>query len=142
MIMTGNDYESYTWNCNNNDWNIFPVTETGQYIVEAVDEIGCDVVDTIVVTVDECLGLDELSANAMTVYPNPTNGVFTVDLNTTVDHATLSIVDLQGKVCYTAEIDNGTSSKTIDASQLENGVYILSIETNEFQTKTQIVVAK
>lgn len=142
VLEAGNDFESYTWNGDNNDWNIFPVTETGEYIVEAVDEIGCDVIDTIVVTVDECLGLDELSAEALTVYPNPTSGVFTIDFNAAVDNATVNIIDLQGKVCYTTVLENGTSSKTIEASQLENGIYILSIETSEYQTKTQIVVTK
>lgn len=142
VLEAGNGYDSYTWNGVNNNWNVYPVTVSGQYIVAAVDEIGCEVVDTIEITVDPCLGVDELSKDNFTVYPNPTNGIFTIDFTKELSNATIQIVDLQGKVCYSNVLETAVSSKTIDANHLENGVYILSIHTDDVYSKTQIVVTK
>ena len=65
----------------------------------------------------------------LTVYPNPTTGWVSVK---DLDRATFSITDLSGKVLSKGDTQDGR----IDFGHLENGVYLLKIQTDEY-TSTQ-----
>ena len=62
------------------------------------------------------------------VYPNPSNGRFTVAFNTTSStDVYISIVNLKGQVCYSNRISNvGSGSETID-TDLPKGMYFLKV---------------
>jgi len=65
--------------------------------------------------------LDENSTNNLTAYPNPANGNIT--LSKPIDYI---LFDLQGK-----KIKTGQQQKTIDLTNVENGIYILVSSENE-----------
>lgn len=66
------------------------------------------------------------------VYPNPTNN----ELNISVENnSTIKLLDLTGKLINTSN----SSMTTWDVSNLENGIYILSIENNGVITTQKIV---
>lgn len=142
VLEAGFGFDSYSWNGDNSNWNIYPVSTSGQYIVEATDASGCNIVDTIEVTVDPCLSTTAFDMSSMTVYPNPSTGIFSIDFNTNFDRAVVKIIDLTGKVCYNKEVNDATSTYTVDANHLENGVYVLSVEMDGTFARSQIVVTK
>lgn len=64
-----------------------------------IDSNNCFGTDSIIVTVDECLGMEELNFGGFTFYPNPTDGKFQLHFNELFS-GDLSIYDLSGKICF------------------------------------------
>lgn len=74
----------------------------------------------------------------VTIYPNPTTGNFTIRTNTS-SKQTLQIVDINGKIVLTQTINGIT---TINASNINEGVYNLNIICNEGVTNKRLVIVK
>lgn len=142
VLEAGFGYNSYTWNGVNNDWNVYPVSTSGTYTVVAVDDANCNVTDQIVVTVDECAGLNEDQLAQLSVYPNPNNGEFTVQVPSNLAEGTMSVMDLNGRVVIEEAFNNTSNGIEINVKGVENGMYIVRIATNDAQYQTQIVVQK
>jgi hypothetical protein len=87
--------------------------------------------DTLVVSA--CVNIDELSSEdlGINVYPNPSSGVFTVELNTNSDvDGILTITSIDGKLVFNDTISgNGIISKSINIGNLAEGIYYLKVET-------------
>lgn len=68
------------------------------------------------------------------VYPNPTNGQLTIE----ADHMTLvSVYDLVGQCVMWVSAD--TEPLVLDMSQLQNGVYMIKVETREGSAMQRVV---
>ena len=95
---------------------------------------GCANTAKDTLTVNACVGIEELTDNiSLNVYPNPTTGIFTLDLTTSSDiKGRMSITSIDGKVVLSDAIEgNGLISKSIDISHLANGIYYLKLETKD-----------
>lgn len=68
-------------------------------------------------------------ANEITLYPNPSNGLVTIKLNTT-ENVKITLNDILGKEVYqtTLQNDNPVFNKNIDLNHLEKGLYIVLLE--------------
>ena len=80
-----------------------------------------------------------------TIYPNPTNGLsnLSYSLNTASD-VTVKMIDVTGKVISTNSIKGqvaGSHTLELDATELKNGVYYVTIYTDE-ETVTKKLVKK
>ena len=64
-------------------------------------------------------------ANNIKMYPNPTNGIFTIE---TQEVCTVEVFDMIGKKVYSNKLSVGSS--TIDLSNYTNGIYLLTV-TNQ-----------
>jgi hypothetical protein len=140
VLEAGFGYDSYTWNGDNNNWNVFPVSTSGPVVLEVVDASNCVIIDTVVVTIDPCAGVGELENEQVLLYPNPNNGSFTIQFSTETVDAEISIIDIMGKVVHIETIDNNLSNKTITADNLEAGMYIVNVKSNDKLYQTTIVV--
>lgn len=89
--------------------------------------------DTIEITVNCTLGLNDLYASSIQIYPNPTSEHFSIE---NALGSNITINDLTGKTTLTVEEYNGES---IDVSTLSNGVYIVSILKNGQMSSTRLV---
>ena len=71
----------------------------------------------------------------VTIYPNPSNGILTIDTDKTVD---FELIDLNGRIIKSIQaIDN---NHTINLSSLQKGIYIAKIAKNkDFFTKRIIL---
>ena len=67
-------------------------------------------------------GISNISLNKPGIYPNPTNGLITVD----TPEGIVSITDIEGKMLLKCSLD---ASKTIDISNYATGVYFLVLKT-------------
>ncbi len=142
ILEAGNEYNSYTWNGDANNWNIFPVMASGTYTVEATDNANCIITDEITVTIEACLGIDELEAENFQIFPNPSNGDFTIQLLNSSNIQKIDIIDLQGKVVYKQSPNQSSDSMNIHIQGLDSGVYFVRIETPENISQKQIIVTK
>ena len=59
-----------------------------------------------------------------TVYPNPSNGIFTIVLDENVSNAILEVYDLQGRLIISKEFSGTTS---LNFSNKEDGIYLMKI---------------
>jgi len=135
-IITANQSgASYKWlDCDNGNVVIigetsqnFTATVTGNYAVEitvgnCVDTSACE---NIVV-----VGIDEESTNFnVSIFPNPTNGLITINFNDGVSQETnYTITSIEGKV-ITNQTNIVTNNVIIDLSNESKGVYFLKINS-------------
>jgi hypothetical protein len=113
----------------------FTPAVTGNYAVE-VTENGC--VDTSACYLVDYTGLDDLFSASLLVYPNPSNdGYFNIQFEGTISAVVL--YDMLGRIIA---VPFNVNQGTLDASLLEAGKYIISINSNEGVFIKQIVITK
>ncbi|MFN5459681.1 MAG: T9SS type A sorting domain-containing protein, partial [Bacteroidota bacterium] len=76
--------------------------------------------------VDACLGIETSNIDNYNIYPNPNNGQFFIESAISGVKSKIEIFDAQGKIVLTEEI-NSSNRNMIDASTLNNGIYLLRI---------------
>ncbi len=76
-----------------------------------------------------------IAESALMVYPNPSQGLFTVELNT---ESTLTIADISGRIVYSTKCQSGINH--IDVQQLTSGVYFLTAQQSNGTIATQKIV--
>ena len=66
------------------------------------------------------------------LYPNPSNGTFTIDISTNLlsEVNNISIVNIKGEILYRGILMSEESSRQFDLSYLDSGNYIIMI-TND-----------
>ncbi|MFT4849814.1 MAG: Zn-dependent metalloprotease [Sediminicola sp.] len=84
-------------------------------------------------------GIEEsFLSNNLTVFPNPTNGIFTIQSDND-QNIEVKIMDVLGKQIYhTHVISKGINQ--IDASSLSKGVYLLKFEMDEKQGLKRLII--
>ena len=88
---------------------------------------------------DITTGLTEEKENIASVYPNPSNGLFTIELSTK-EKQNLQLFDMAGNVVLSQAIENGKA--TIDANNLAAGIYNISIKGNDSVSNKKLVIVK
>ena len=73
------------------------------------------------------LSSEELSADSVTIYPNPVKDSLHINLETQVLNK-ISLYDLKGTIIYNEENIN-TTKKTLTLPRLQKGIYLLKITT-------------
>jgi hypothetical protein len=93
---------------------------------------------TVVVT--SAVGLTSIEENTgLNIYPNPSKGIFTVEMNST-EKTLAQVYNVIGEVVFSKEIIS--TSTTIDLSTLSEGVYSLKISSASKNSFSRIVIAK
>lgn len=81
----------------------------------------------------------------LAVYPTPANETIQVVLdNATLNTASLRITDLNGRLVAekTYEVNKGMQELQLPVSQLNEGVYLLSLESNGYRAVSRIVISR
>jgi len=84
------------------------------------------------------LGTPELESTEITIYPNPNNGVFTIE-STAKELKSIQVFDLAGKEVDFVEEKSGSGVKILLQS-VNSGVYIVSIETSAGNMIKRLIV--
>lgn len=87
------------------------------------------------------LGINEYEKDNFVIYPNPSNGVFTLEINSKNNlNVSYIITNTTGQIIlqknYT--IQQGKSAETIDISQFSKGVYLLQINDGNSIRKVKL----
>ena len=85
-------------------------------------------------------GISQISGfnSQISIYPNPSNGNFIIETNTSSKQA-MQVYDVNGRLVLTQTI---LSKTTIDANILTDGVYNISITGNEGVVNKKLVIVK
>ena len=109
--------------------SVYTSTANGSYAVEVTDN-GC--VDTSACVVISTTGIANNSENVLSVYPNPTIGMFNIAIsNANISELVITIVDIQGKEVFSS-VDknvNGTFNKQINLEEISKGLYYIKVNT-------------
>ena len=74
------------------------------------------------------------------VYPNPNNGIFNISISNSVENQTIEIKNVIGQTVY-SEIASNSSENTIDLSNLDKGVYTITlISDNGMSSAKKIII--
>lgn len=134
--LAGTFQTSGTWYNPNNQQLIgsFIVTGNfpGQFNYDYIITNGVCPSDTsnALLIVNDCIyvGLEELNKVNLSVYPNPTTDLLTVQATGTLGNSMLLIQDLNGRVVYQQELTFQSSMKqSIDVAKLSTGLYHLIV---------------
>lgn len=78
--------------------------------------------------------------NSFSIYPNPSQGAFTVQFQKLPSNTIIQIFDMMGRVRKHITVNKLT--QLINASDLENGVYIVVVSGQEHLFKEKIIISK
>ena len=142
-ISANNSNATYQWlDCDNGNAiitgennQIFTATSNGNYAV-ALTENGC--VDTSACVAITTVGILENNfGTEFNIYPNPTDGKFSIDLGSIYENIQISITDLSGKLI---------ESKIKSQSQILNlsieepaGIYIIAVQANDNKAVIRLI---
>lgn len=131
---------SYQWYFNNNLINgatdsTYIATQTGNYAVEITDSNGCHVTSNAVnVNVS---GLQELTAQQVLVYPNPSSeGVWLLQVSELWIGSKAEVFDAEGRLVFQSSIFNLQFTIVLNAAR---GIYLLRIFNNEKNALVKLV---
>ena len=92
-------------------------------------------------------GIEVLTIDQVNVYPNPNDGNFTINIETSIKTSStvqIEMYDVQGKLVgtYTATNNNGLINKSISNTNIKNGVYILKYRIGNNYRFLRVVIQK
>lgn len=127
-----NDYS----NTNSLNGSVFDLgTTTVVWTVE--DEAGNQSACSLDVTVETFVGIEN-NISSLSIYPNPTSALLTIEASNLQNYKTIIISDALGRIVYQTEIEY--SKITLDLSNQNPGMYFIEIRGDQNSVFEKIVV--
>jgi|GEM_PF-971278 len=127
----GPDGETYVWSTGDSS-AVLTVTGGGYYEVTVTSSDGCVTEGATIVIESNCVGIEEMDAVELNIFPNPSNGIFNLKLDGSISESiSLQVTDVTGRVVYN-EIDafNQTETGLINLSSNAKGTYFLRVSVD------------
>ncbi len=141
VVFSVSGASTYTWSNGggNNTLAIYGPTTAATYTVYGQATNGCITAVPLSVAVDPCVGINELKAgeNSILVYPNPNQGVFTVEVKNETE---ISLYSAIGSELLRKKVSAGKTELTI--SNLASGIYYLKSVSGNKSTVIKLVKEK
>lgn len=142
VVITGaNGPVTYVWS-NGGTTDTIQNVLPGTYYVTSTDSLGCTRVDSVVVNFNtDIAGIN--AAGAISLFPNPSNGVFQVNVNlTTASDLTVFVTNSLGEVVATKTV-SGMQNGRIDMNvDLAAGTYNLHVRSADNEKVVPITIQK
>ena len=115
----------------------FIATQSGMYTVAVSSGARCPATSAVYTVTG--VGINELSSATFKLYPNPSNGKFTLETTELVG-AEITICDVLGRVVYQKQLSSDKES--IDMSAAANGTYSLVLRGQHATRNVHFVIAR
>jgi hypothetical protein len=113
------------------------------YATDATD-INCDSTVTFLDAADPACNVaiftDQLESYNLNIYPNPSNGNFTIEISGVETVGQISVVDLNGRSVYEEAVVIGSNFKKTIEPNLSSGSYIMKITTENDVITSKLTV--
>ena len=143
VLDAGTGFAYYNW-CTGETTQTITALFAGLYCVEVTNSSGCHDTDTIHVFTDPCTAIQDFDGNDfISIYPNPTNGLFYLQAETDFsDPADIAITDLSGRNIYSGKNVSLAENELIslDLSDVESGVYMFYMLSSSVRIVKKIVI--
>jgi len=132
---------TYNWNNGGNTQTITGLI-AGTYLVTVTDANGCTNNGSI--DVQQFTGtIDIPTLNTFDLYPNPSNGQFTLDLGfDTNEDAEIIIFNTIGQRVWSKNVVGEQFTLPIDLTQQSSGIYFVEIATSNGRAVKRVLIAK
>jgi len=134
----GGTYSGVGVNANQFDPSISGI---GTFIItyDFTDSNGCSDQNQQTIIVG-CAGIEDLEVSNTLIFPNPTNGIFTIS---TLGQSIKQVMIYDGAGRLVAVIDNDklSSEVAIDLSEYARGVYSIEIRTDNSSSRNRVILA-
>jgi len=115
---------------------VFTATESGDYTFTVTVSDGTESESaTVSFYVTECLGVEEIDVENVSVYPNPASSMINIDGLNGFANLEVSIVNLQGQIVMKV-----VNSLEINLKDVDAGIYFININCDGKQIVRKIVV--
>ena len=139
--LTASGAASYSWNTTSTLTSIaVSPSVTTNYTVVGTNTLGCTNTKVIVQTVNACVGVKENnnSLSSINIFPNPSNGVFSIELVNTNEIATMEIYNVLGAKIKSQKINSGKNE--INLQDQSNGIYFVYVTDNNKEVQVIKIV--
>jgi PKD repeat protein len=93
------------------------------------------------VQVVDFTGIEELGSNTnLSVYPNPSNGMFTVSAKNNTNITNIKVMDILGKVVYSQSMK--TNNTQVDITNMNKGLYMIILEDDNNKSYSGKIVVE
>lgn len=106
---------------------------TSALILNAETEEGCYDSDVIIVTIEECVGIEESLDLPWNIYPNPTSGLINLNIEGMIPGMIVNLFDQTGRIVLTKRLLS--ANEELSLSDLPSGIYMLQIPGSDFGVK-------
>ncbi|HYV93633.1 MAG TPA: T9SS type A sorting domain-containing protein [Chitinophagales bacterium] len=125
-------------------------TSKGSYKVTVTNQYGCSKTSAGAKVVKTCREDEpgtELSNTELMIYPNPSNGKFTLDIvlnNADNTEVTINVTDLLGQLVYEQIIPAGDGElhKEIQLDAVQAGIYFVKVRLNDDVYSRKLVITR
>lgn len=120
---------------------IHAFSSNGSFNVSLVvtNQFGCT--DSITIPHSVSVGVNDLEAGSFSVYPIPNNGAFWLELEKPVqEQSRIELRDEVGRLVSTRSLDRATARLFVDFGAVANGVYQLSVISENFKATRPVVI--
>jgi hypothetical protein len=137
--LIGGGGSTYTWSTQQvgDTIPVKPLSQTN-YTVTGTDQNGCKSTATVQVKVSSCVGLDENAPELVSIYPNPSNGVFMIE--SPVDMS-LVLVNELGQLIREISL-TAANNRKVEISGVANGIYFIRGTNGGGIINQKIIVTK
>lgn len=134
---------TYLWNPTGQTTAAASGLLAGAYTCTIQDDNGCQKVVTV--NVAKATSIGQIALNELMIYPNPSNGTFTVSFETleSLDFE-ISLFNTIGKEVYNNSFENvvGEFTQQIAVQDLSSGIYFLEISNRDAKSVNRITISK
>jgi hypothetical protein len=120
----------------------FPVGTQVRLEVQGASEL-CSWTSPLLVTNCGTIGMDELQAERLGLYPNPNDGAFTIDPPANIrGMLELNVFDLAGRTVFMQRISDQVGLYRVDLTTLTSGSYTVTLSNNGTRATGQLRIVR
>ena len=135
VSLTVSGASTYTWNTAETTTVIaISPSVTSTYSLTGVNSNGCSSSASFTQTVNACTGIYEILENSISLYPNPNNGIFTIELTTTTQ---VIVTNILGDILLNSTLTAG--KQMLDIQNKSNGIYFVKLIQNGKQQTIKLI---
>ena len=134
---------TYNWTLNGvtvSVSDVFTPSQNGDYTLIVTDNNGCVITADPVNVSNIQVGISDILTEKLMVYPNPFSNKTTINLldNSVVNN--ISLFDPQGRRVKDFTHNVSSDKIEIEKGTLKKGIYLLIIETNNYISKSKLII--
>ena len=129
---------SYLWSDGSTNQTFTP-SLNGYVDVTVTDANGCMGSDTVLLIVETCVGVNEVSnTTEVKMYPNPTQGNLTIKLANFNEDVVMNVLTVFGQVVRAEKLTSATT--VLDLNDLSEGTYILQLKSENSVSVNKFII--
>jgi len=145
FLSAGASWVSYLWNTGSTDTTVLITgTDTSFNVsLSVTDNNGCIADTTVTISFSVCNAIRELTKTDnidFSVYPNPNNGNFTLQLIEPANKIAIALYDALGRKVFEQKERTTTKQLPVTVIGIAPGIYSLCLTTDKFSSWKKVVV--